>query len=171
MKENLVPDARTYESQLDLLVCEPLGTVKDGIVLVGRRKGQPAAIAIKVLRFDESYLREKQVYERLAKLGISNVIGFHVPQIIDFDDGLRVIEMTVVKRPFVLDFAGAHLDKRPEFPTEVWAEWESEKREQFEGRWPEVQKILDAFEELGIYLLDPSPGNIGFGSPNQNESA
>jgi hypothetical protein len=40
--------------------------------------------------------------------------------------------------------------------------WEEEKREQFEGRWPVVQEILAAFEGIGIYLLDVSPGNIGF---------
>jgi hypothetical protein len=40
--------------------------------------------------------------------------------------------------------------------------WEEEKREQFEGRWPAVQEILAAFERIGIYLLDVSPGNIGF---------
>jgi len=70
--------------------------------------------------------------------------------------------MTIVKRPFVLDFAGAHLDARPEFSAEIWADWEAEKREQFEDRWPMVEKILAAFEEFGIYLLDVSPGNIGF---------
>lgn len=70
--------------------------------------------------------------------------------------------MTIVKRPFVLDFAGAYLDARPEFPEDVWADWEAGKREQFEAHWPVVQAILDAFEELGIYLLDVSPGNIAF---------
>jgi hypothetical protein len=80
----------------------------------------------------------------------------------DFDDELRVFEMSIVKRPFVLDFAAAYLDQCPEFPHEIWAEWESEKREQFESRWPMVQKIPDAFEELGIYLTDVSPANIAF---------
>ena len=78
------------------------------------------------------------------------------------DDALRVIEMTIVKAPFVLDFAGAHLDGRPEFPEESWADWEADKREKFEDRWPEVRRILDAFEELGVYLLDVSPSNITF---------
>jgi hypothetical protein len=49
------------------------------------------------------------------------VLGFNVPQLIGFDDELHVIEMTVVKRPFVLDFAAAYLDVRPEFPEDVWA--------------------------------------------------
>ena len=61
---------------------------------------------------------------------------------------------------------GAYLDQRPDFPGDVWADWEADKREKFEARWPTVQKILDAFEELGIYLLDVSPGNIAFLDPN-----
>jgi hypothetical protein len=50
----------------------------------------------------------------------------------------------------------------PEFPEEVWAEWEAEKREQFESRWPKVQVIKDEFEQLGIYLMDVSTANIAF---------
>jgi len=85
-----------------------------------------------------------------------------VPEMTDFDDNLRILEMTIVKRPFVLDFAAAYLDQRPEFPPEIWTEWEAEKREQFEDRWPIVQRILDSFEEVGIYLTDVSPANIAF---------
>ena len=65
-----------------------------------------------------------------------------MPKTVNFDDRLQVLEMTIVERPFVLDFAAVCLDLRPEFPAEIWAEWEGEKREQFEGRWPVVQKIL-----------------------------
>jgi hypothetical protein len=85
-----------------------------------------------------------------------------VPELLGCDDRLRILEMTIVKRPFVLDFAGAHLDARPEFSVEIWADWEAEKREQFEERWPTVVKIMTAFEQLGVYLLDVSPANIAF---------
>ena len=71
-------------------------------------------------------------------------------------------EMTIVQKPFVLDFAAAYLDVRPDFPEEVWAEWEADQREQFEERRPKVRAILDAFEGFGIYLLDVSPANVGF---------
>ena len=70
--------------------------------------------------------------------------------------------MTIVVRPFVLDFAGAYLDIPPEFSDEVWAEWEAEKQEQFGARWPTVQAVLAAFEELDIHLLDVTPNNIAF---------
>ena len=95
---------------------------------------------------------------------VTTVQGFNVPELIDSDDGLLVLEMTIVRRPFVLDFASAYLDsdKRPDFTDDAWATWEEEKKEQFEARWPAVQEVLAAFERLGIYLLDVSPGNIGF---------
>lgn len=72
-------------------------------------------------------MREKQAYERLKFHGISDVLGFNVPQLRAFDDNLRVIQMTIVARPFVLDFAAAYLDRRPEFSEEVWADWEKQK--------------------------------------------
>ena len=89
-------------------------------------------------------------------------MGFAVPQLIDFDNVLLALEMTIVKRPFVLDFAGAHLDTRPEFSEEIWAHWEAEKMEQFEERWPIVQEVIAEFERLGIYLIDVNTSNIGF---------
>jgi hypothetical protein len=85
-----------------------------------------------------------------------------VPKIVNTDDELRILEMTIVEKPFVLDFAAAYLDQCPEFPPEIWAEWEAEKREQFEGRWAVVQQILDSIEEIGMYLMDVSPANIAF---------
>jgi hypothetical protein len=162
MNEMLIPNARLYAARHQLELAETLGSGKDGIVLVAKHKAKPADVAIKVLRFDELYLREKQAYQRLGTMAVTTVLGFNVPQLVGFDDDLRVVEMTIVKRPFVLDFAGAHLDVGPEFPADVWADWEADKREQFEGRWPAVQEVLAAFEELGIYLLDVSPSNIGF---------
>jgi hypothetical protein len=54
------------------------------------------------------------------------------------------------------------LDKRPAFTEEIWAQWESEKREQLDAHWPKVRAVLAALEELDIYMVDVSPGNIAF---------
>jgi hypothetical protein len=162
MNENLIRAARLYAARCGLELSEKLGSGKDGIVHAAKSKARPGGVAIKVLGFDDPYRREKGVYERLERLGVTNVLGFNVPQLIRAEDELRVIEMTIVKQPFVLDFAGAHLDARPEFSAEVWADWEAERREQFEARWLLVQQVVEAFEGLGIYLLDVSPGNIAF---------
>jgi hypothetical protein len=162
MNEILLPAVRAYAARRELELAETLGSGKDGIVLVAIRKAQPARVALKALRWPEAYEREKSVYKRLQQAEANNVMGFNVPQLLGFDEEAQVIEMTIVERPFVLDFAGAYLDTRPEFPEDIWREWEAEKREQFEERWPVVERIMEAFEELGIYLLDVSPGNIGF---------
>jgi hypothetical protein len=76
---------------------------------------------------------------------------------------LWVIEIEIVQRPFVLDFAGAYLDFAPDFSEEVMADWELEKREQFDTRWPEVRAILAELEEFGVFMLDVNPGNVSFG--------
>ena len=131
-------------------------------MIAARRKEKAADVAIKVHRFPESYQREKQAYERPRDHAVRDVLGFNVPQFIGFNDDLRLIEMTIVARPFVLDFAAAYLDSRPDFSEEVWADWEKDKRDQFEERWPQVQAILAEFEQIRIYLLDISPANIGF---------
>src|SRR6266849_1835881 len=159
MNESLLVNARLYASQHQLEIAEPLGSGKDGIVIAARRKEKAADVAVKVHRFDEMYQREKQAYERLRELRVNDVLEFNVPQLIASDDDLQVIQMTIVAQPFVLDFAAAYLDKRPEFSDEVWADWEKDKREQFEARWPQVQTILEEFEQIGIYLLDVSPAN------------
>ena len=68
--------------------------------------------------------------------------------------------MTIVTRPIVLDLAGAYVGGSPSFSEDIWAEWEAEKREQFGARWRAVRAVMDALENLGIYLVDVSPSNI-----------
>jgi hypothetical protein len=117
------------------------------------------------LKFYVNNSQKKSIYNTenlLKQAGITEILGFNVPQFIRADDNLRVIEMSIVKRPFVLDFAGAYLNAPPDFPDEIWTEWESGKREQFDVRWPKVQAVLAALEELNIHMVDVSPGNIAF---------
>jgi|SRR5258706_15907068 len=108
------------------------------------------------------FVRERTTYERLQAEKVSKLLGFHGPQLIRADDRLRVIEMTIVTRPLVLDFASAYLDKRPEFSEDIWTEWEFQRREQFDDRWRTVERVMSALEELGIYLMDVTPNNIAF---------
>jgi hypothetical protein len=71
--------------------------------------------------------------------------------------------MTIVERPFLLDFASAHLDEPPEFTRDVLEQWELAKQEEFGSHWPRVVTLLEILkQEYGIYLLDVHPGNIAF---------
>jgi hypothetical protein len=155
-----IENARAYAAHHGLLLVERLGFGIHGSVHVVEDKVKGDRSAIKAHRAREFFLRERAVYELLKRAGVTEVMGFHVPQYIRAEDDLQVIEMTIVTRPFVVDFAGAYVGARPVFPEEIWVEWEAEKREQFGVRWREVQAVLSAFEDLGVYLVDVSPSNI-----------
>lgn len=121
--------------------------------------------AIKVHQREPDYRREREVYIRLKEHEVTTIRGCRVPQLLRYDDDLWIIEMTVVSRPFVLDFAGAFLDEAPDFSEEVMADWHAEKREQFGSQWPEVQAILRFLQGYGIHMVDVSPNNIGLLPP------
>jgi len=162
MEELLIQNARAYASHHQLRLAERLGFGIPGIVFVAENNIKPGKTAVKVHRAAEPFLRERAVYERLRDAGVSEILGFNVPQLIRIDGRLLVVEMTVVTRPFVLDFVGAYLESPPDFPEETWAAWEAEKREQFDARWPKVQAVLGELETLDIHLVDVSPSNVAF---------
>ncbi len=162
MEQISIQNAQSYASLHGLWLAERLGFGIHGTIFVAENNSKAGKTAIKAHYSVEPYLRERNVYRRLQNAGIGNITGFNVPQLIRFDDELRIIEMTVVARPFLLDFAGAYLDTPPEFSEEIWREWEADKREQFEDRWPIVQAALGALEDLDIHMVDVSPTNISF---------
>jgi hypothetical protein len=162
MDELFIQKGLDYAARMGLQVAERLGSGVHGIILVAVDKRNGGKAAIKVHREREAFLRECAVYERLADARVASVEGFHVPQIIEADDNLQIIRMTIVRRPFLLDFAGAYLDSPPEFSDEVIAEWHAEKEEQFGNRWPTVQSVLYELRQLGIHMVDVSPSNIAF---------
>ena len=162
MEDVFIQKAQAYAAQHQLELAQRLGFGIHGIIFVAENKSEGGRTAVKVHRELEPYLRERAVYERLMQVGVTEILGFNVPQLVRADDHLRVIEMSVVTRPFVLDFAGAYLDAPPHFSEEIWADWEAGKREQFDDRWPEIQAVLGALEEWDIYMVDVSPSNIAF---------
>lgn len=111
----------------------------------------------------DAFERELHCYQRLADHRVANVLGHRVPLLLDWSEEFWVIEMTIVKPPFLLDFAGAYLDFAPDFPEEVIEYWRDEKAEQFGAHWSAVEALLEFLQtEYGIHLLDINPGNITF---------
>src|SRR6266700_8245984 len=101
MEEILVQNAQAYASQHQLQLAERLGFGIHGIIFVAEDNSKAGQTAIKVHRSAEPYLRERAVYERLKDAGVSEILGFNVPQLVRFEDDLRVIEMSIVTRPQV----------------------------------------------------------------------
>jgi hypothetical protein len=162
--KSLKEEAESYAAHRELTLEQQLGHGLDGSVWSVRSKQNAmAGWAIKCHCDPLQYQREKDVYERLQSEGVSDIRGFNVPQLLKADDDWLVIEMTVVERPFLLDFAAAHLDARPEFSPEIWEQWEADQEERHGDRWPEVRSILRALAMLGVYLTDIHPGNLAFG--------
>ncbi|MEK6262742.1 MAG: hypothetical protein AABP62_29445 [Planctomycetota bacterium] len=149
--------AHRYAAEHHIEIETELGFGFDGIVLSTNRQS-----AIKSFWHEPLYHRERDVYRRLTALHVTEIMGFKIPRLVQTDDLLWIVEMTIVSPPFVLDFAGAALDRRPQYPDDVLAEWQAEKAEQFGERWPTVRLIMSSFVGLGIYLADVKPGNIEF---------
>ena len=163
MPRDLTQAAHEYASRNCLEVRETLGAGIHGLVQVVQGGAALGGTALKVFHGEEFFQRELAVYERLKAARVREILGFAVPQLIRADHELLAVEMTVVERPFVLDFAGAYLDNaEPWFDDEVWETWEADKREKFGPRWPEVQAVLAALEGYGIHMLDVNPGNVAF---------
>ena len=108
------------------------------------------------------YENERSVYFRLRDHHVKAAHDFAVPRLIARNDEFFIIEMTIVSPPFILDFASAYLDKNPPFDEAQMQEWEEQKIEQFEDRWPIVRSAMSFFKGNGIYLNDIKPGNVTF---------
>ncbi|MEX2213913.1 MAG: hypothetical protein WD768_07285 [Phycisphaeraceae bacterium] len=141
-----------------MIVPGQLGFGHDGHVFVSNEH-----TAIKVHERATTYRNELAVYQRLRERGVDRVADHHVPKLIDWDDTRLIIEMSIVPRPFVLDFASAMLDHAPRFPQHVIDERTEHWLELFGENWEQVPLIVLELElRAGVYLLDPHPGNIAF---------
>jgi hypothetical protein len=162
MDEELLVVARRHAAERGLRLRRRLGGGIHGIVFEAEDQRNPGRLAVKFLAEPDAFAREVAVYRRLAERVVVSIFGFNVPQLLRAYEASPAVEMTMVARPFVLDFAAAYLRRPPQFPAEVMAQWEEEKRELFGDRWPVVPTILAKLREHGIHQTDVTPGNIGF---------
>lgn len=162
MSEVLFQSLQRYASRHGLRLGEKLGSGIHGLVHVAFKHDIIEKAALKVHQSKGSYTKEREAYQRLQRASVRQIQGFNVPQLLGLDDELLVIEMSIVSKPYLLDFAGVSLDRPMEFTEDIWREWTLEKREQFGRRWPVVQNVVSALEAYGIYLTDVSPSNIAW---------
>jgi hypothetical protein len=135
------------------------GQGQDGFVLRSDRM-----TAVKFFDRLDRFDRELEVYQILLARGIDDMAGHAVPQLYRYDQELRAIEMTIVDRPFLLDFAGAkRAHEIPDFEEHVLEEHAAHLQELFEHRYGDALHIAEMFRRAtGFTLLDIHPGNIAF---------
>ena len=156
-------DPRTlqYAKKYQIQLRSPLGSGRgqDGFVLK-----TDSISAVKFFDSSERFERELEVYLILREMGIRQIAGHWVPLFIRSDEELKAIEMSIVDRPFLLDFAGAKQEYEvPDFEEHVMEEHYAHLQELFGDRWTDALHVADAFrQQTGFVLLDIHPGNIAF---------
>lgn len=156
---NLDPNqlAQEYAARHGLKLTAFLGDGTDGNVWKTDRN-----TAVKAFNHQKNYFMELACYQRLGEYDVTEINGFSVPRLIDFDESVLAIEISVVKPPCVIDFGKAYLDSEPEHSPETWQEHHREQCELWEDRYEKVQGILWKLRQIGIYYRDAKPGNIQF---------
>src|SRR5215469_14533587 len=114
-RPELLQRANEYCRIHALTIRRQLGFGVHGIVFATECHRDSGRSAIKVHEHEADYRRERDAYLRLQEHEVKAIRGCAVPELLRYDDALWVLEMTVVTRPFVLDFAGGYLDFGPEF--------------------------------------------------------
>jgi hypothetical protein len=152
---------KNFESRYGISLLHHLGAGagQDGIVMQSDRR-----TAVKFFDQLPRFRRELEVYQVLRDRGIRSVAGHNVPELVLDDGELRAIEMSVVQRPFVLDFAGAKRPHEvPDFGAEIMEEHFEHLRDLFGDRWADALHVAEMFRQAtGFVLLDIHPGNIAF---------
>ena len=147
--------------------CRFLGFLGPGPGQDGFVQRSDRLTAVKFFDRDDRFRRELEVYQVLTAKGIHDIAGHAVPELIKADTELRAIEMSIVERPFLLDFAGAKRPEEvPDFEQHVIDEHLAHVRELFDNRWSDALHVAEMFHQLtGFVLLDIHPGNIAFDPP------
>jgi hypothetical protein len=123
-----------------------------GLAMLADNRDQLLVSVVKVFESTEPYERERDVYLRLQEAGATSLAGCSVPQFIGASDQHLTIWITLVDRPFCLDFAAAYLDGLPRYFPPMGEEWEAEKLAQFGAEdWSKVLRVLDELESYGIW--------------------
>ena len=138
-----------------------LGYGSDGTVWQTSAKS-----ALKILGRQKNYIDEVTAYRRLLAASIDEIHGLAVPKLLDSNDGLWAIEMSVVQPPFLLDFGKIYLDDPPPYwgDAQLMQNAQVDGRELFGKHWRKVVAALGILRQrFGIYYVDPRPGNINFG--------
>jgi len=150
--------AEAYAISRGIELIGPLGAGLEGSTWHVESKQNLVSWAVKMHRHAAPYRQERNCYHRLT--GTTEVAGFQVPQLLRADDEWLAIEMTIVERPFVLDFAQTFLDFPPDFTDEVWEERIHTWSELYGDDWPMVRRLLHDLENFEIYYLDVHRQNI-----------
>src|SRR5437660_142832 len=97
-KNEMIARALQYAEQNGLVLGKELGFGVHGIVFATESQAERGSSALKLHYQEPAYCRERDIYLRLRRHNVQAVRGCQVPQLLQFDDDLLAIDMTVVQR-------------------------------------------------------------------------
>lgn len=153
--------------KITILSQDKLGYGSDGVVW---RTSVPSAV--KAVYRQKNYERELECYQRLKAANVYTLSGLNVPVLEGFDNRLRVLELTLVQPPYLLDFGKVLLDLLPSelYDDQKMATAQPEWKYLFGNRWEDVSVALYQLQnQFGIHYLDPRPSNINFGDDDDED--
>ncbi len=118
--------------------------------------------AIKAFRHKELYENERSVYFRLRDHHVKAAHNFAVPRLIAWNDEFFVIAMTIVSPPFILDFAGAYLDKNRRLTRRKCRNGKSRKLSSSRTAGRSSAQPCRSSKATESILNDIKPGNVTF---------
>lgn len=140
----------------------------DGSVWVSDRDS-----AIKAIRNQKNFADELESYRRLKLSATRELCGFAVPWLIGFDDHLQVVEMSIVQKPYLLDFGKVYFDgdEHRAFDERELANDRAAARTRYtSAEWSRVAILLHTLEaKYGIYYVDARPVNIDCGQSTKDD--
>lgn len=102
MDEDLEDLARRYGLKRNITLGDRLGFGIHGTVFAAVDNTKPGFFAVKFHREESAFARECRAYQRLREEQVRRICGLNVPQLLKIDEEFRAIEMTIVRKPFVL---------------------------------------------------------------------
>lgn len=159
IEEELEKRARLYcdTKGMRLVVNPILGFGSDGRVW-----RTSAGTAVKAFEMAKCYTQEQECYRRLSGARVVEIDGLAVPAMEGFDDKLMVVEMSIVQKPYLLDFGKVHLDKPPPYykDANVMSDLTSRIEDDFGDQAFRIYGVLSTLTSFGIWYTDPSCRNI-----------
>ena len=148
----------TFSAKLQLSIVDTVGGGKDGSVFKTSRH-----TALKLFDNDTIYRKELAAYRVLREKRVQLVNQFKIPWLMSWHNGIRAIEMTLVRPPFIVDFASAILDEDWRDDDQLEQQLRERVEELFDERALDVFSALERLATLhGVHLLDAHPANIKF---------
>lgn len=113
----LEPKLNAYSELHGLSLAAKLGSGTDGLVWQTK-----SDTAIKAAYYERQYRTELACYRRLKARNVDRICGLAVPRLVGWDDNLFIVEMTIVAKPWLLDFGKAYVDQQPDYPEDALLE-------------------------------------------------